>query len=229
MTPPPPELVSGGFYVVYEEDLAGAPPGVLEFLSSLKNNRDNARTHRNDQKTKEQFEAVPKQLRELVEQLTRTIERSIKQYGFSSEAHLEAPFWSDVSNSIDVFVTTATSMLSRQDEDMGCLFAIDKPQQKQLLPFDFDAIMVDTPAQTAENDESCHHTPLTEGQYQEWDQDNSSIEMEQVVSPPINIESLPLEYPSAQAALPNLSESDSDDLENLVQFGMNIWPEKKLD
>lgn len=98
-----------------------------------------------------------------------------------------------------------------------------------VLPFDFDAIMVDTPAQTAENDESCHHTPLTEGQYQEWDQDNSSIEMEQVVSPPINIESLPLEYPSAQAALPNLSESDSDDLENLVQFGMNIWPEKKLD
>lgn len=131
MTPPPPELVSGGFYVVYEEDLAGAPPGVLEFLSSLKNNRDNARTRRNDQKTKEQFEAVPKQLRELVEQLKRTIERSIKQYGFSSEAHLEAPFWSDVSNSIDVFVTTATSMLSRQDEDMGCLFAIDKPQQKQ--------------------------------------------------------------------------------------------------
>lgn len=86
--------------------------------------------------------------------------------------------------------------------------------------------MVDTPGQTAENDESCHHIPLVEGQCLEWD---SSIEMDQAMSAPINIESLSLEYPSARAALPNLSGSDSEALENLVQFGMEIWPEKKLD
>ncbi|KAI6384191.1 hypothetical protein MCOR24_011719 [Pyricularia oryzae] len=53
--------------------------------------------------------------------------------------------------------------------------------------------------------------------------------MDQAMSAPINIESLSLEYPSARAALPNLSGSDSEALENLVQFGMEIWPEKKLD
>lgn len=127
----PPQTFSSGFYVeVYDEDLAGAPPGVLEFLSSLKNNRNKA-SHRNDQKTKEKFEAAPKQLGELVKLLTQRIERSIEQYGFRSEAHLKAPFWSDVSNSIDVFVTTASTMLSRQDEDVGSRLEIDKPQQKE--------------------------------------------------------------------------------------------------
>lgn len=113
------ELPEGGLYVeVNKEDLAGAPPGVSEFLLNLHRKRDRIGCQ-DRRKTETGLKTQQEQLGELIKSLTNTISKSIEQHLVRSTNSDESISWSDTLSKINAFVAVVNALGARQIGDLG--------------------------------------------------------------------------------------------------------------
>lgn len=250
------ELPEGGLYFqIKKEDLANAPPGVTEFLLKL-TSQNSDKTGCQDRREAVTGLAQSNSLSERLEFLTGTLQMLAEQPELPETIH-DTP-WADFVNKIDILIAAVENFRTWQNGDptnlpidvslQGCeskqageldiqpevQTESDSSKPGEALSFDHDVVIVD--AVEAADKHNQNLKPVTHKRLPNRCQDNELVTdvsqacaLQGTSSAPINVELLPAEDASLRMPIPDFCGSDSDILENLVQFGMKNWPQKTFD
>ncbi|KAI1319050.1 hypothetical protein F5Y16DRAFT_406121 [Xylariaceae sp. FL0255] len=184
------------------------------------------------------------QLGELVQSLTAIIRGLTTQQTHQSTASDNTSFWSDLVCEINKLTIAVNTFLARQDLETAQEENASTQVQMQArrkgahsatispLSFDHNAIMVDVPTEAV----VCSHddsTPSIQKELLDEIQDGDPViesrHARTLPDTPIAEVSRPEKHFGPRMTFPNLSGPDSEILEQLVQFGIKYWPDKKVE